>query len=101
MAAFTVIFFQFHSSSVSKIKDQAVDQLTKFKDKVVNMTMSDSRDLENLFKAKHKPHYDGKTIFFLETHLDKNWKEINMNARQACSIEAAGKFKILDRFHKF
>jgi hypothetical protein len=83
-----ILFFLFYFFKPEAM-DEAVSHLSKLKEKVVNLTKSEERLLENLFKAKYKPHYNGKTIFFLETHINKN-KNLSLTARQACSIEAAG-----------
>jgi hypothetical protein len=79
------LFFKFHPNAM----DQTVDHLTVLKDKIVNMTR-DSRMLENILEASYKPQYNGKTIFFLESHKKED-KILAFTARQACSIEAAGK----------
>lgn len=76
-------------------KPEAMDasvsyHLLKFKQRIVNLTTTDDKLLENIFKAKYKPHYNGKTIFFLETNFYKG-KNVSLTARQACSVEAAGK----------
>lgn len=45
--------------------------------------------LENILHAKYKPQPNGKTIFFLETHINDD-KKITLTPRQACSVESAG-----------
>ena len=67
---------------------------------VMNREPIDSRFLENIFKAKHKPKYNGKSIFFLETHIDKNIT-VFLTPRQACSIESAGDNKLFKKFLDF
>lgn len=68
--------------------DQAVGHLTVIKNRIVNMTR-DGRLLENILRASYKPRYNGKTIFFIESHT-KTDKVLGLFNRQACSIEAAG-----------
>lgn len=67
--------------------------LVKYKEMNLNFKSIDPRTLEMIFQAKHKPHYNGKSIFFLETHIDANSKNkvVSLSTRQACSVEAAGK----------
>lgn len=47
--------------------------------------------LETIYSAKYQPKNDGKTIFFVVTHKMED-KVLKLSKRQACSIEAAGKF---------
>lgn len=57
----------------------------------------DNRMIENILKASYNPKYNGKTIFFLETKPShEDIKIISLTAKQACSVEAAG--KILSKF---
>lgn len=74
-------------------KPEAVDHISNLRYKIVDFTR-DSRLLENIFHASFKPKYDGRSIFFLETHLNEEENKIvTLTARQACSVESAGKYK--------
>lgn len=55
--------------------------------------------LENIFTAEHKPRRDGKTIFFLETRTDED-RNVSLQARQACSVEAAGELVSFELFKR-
>jgi hypothetical protein len=72
--------------------DNVMSCIVKYKENSNNLK-NDSRTLDMIFKAKHKPQYNGKSIFFLETHLNKN-KVVSLETRQACSVEAAGKSEV-------
>lgn len=66
--------------------------LVKYKEMDLNFKRVDPRTLEMILKAKRKPRYNGKSIFFLETHINSNKnKVVSLSIRQACSVEAAGK----------
>jgi hypothetical protein len=77
------IFITYYIREVTM--DEVFNCIVMYKDSSV-----DRRYLENLFKANHKPKYNGKSIFFLETHTDKN-ESVSLTSRQACSVESAGR----------
>lgn len=52
---------------------------------------NDSRMLPNILRADYKPEYGGNSIFFVESQ-EKLDGVLELTTRQACSIEAAGKF---------
>lgn len=86
VASVFAIFLLFHLKPSTM--NQAVDHLSSLKDKIVDLTR-DSRLLENVLRASYKPQYDGKTIFFHESHVEED-KILALSPRQACSIESAG-----------
>lgn len=52
--------------------------------------INDTRMLENILTARVQPKNDGTSIFFIESNRTDDLV-LKLNARQACSIEAAGK----------
>ena len=91
VTCFIIYVFHLKSGSINTITDHAVGHIADLKEKLIDFTLGDPRLIEHLFKAKKKPQYDGKSIFFLETHFGKENKNISLLARQACCVEAAGK----------
>lgn len=83
------MIFTFYYLSTIALND-VVNCLVMYKCRNPNFNDVDPKTLETIFKAKHKPQYNGKSIFFLETHINSN-KTISLSARQACSVESAGK----------
>jgi hypothetical protein len=83
-----IIFVVYYIRSLEM--DEVMNCFAMYKENISISIKDDPRTLEVIFKAKHKPLYKGKSIFFLETHINKN-KTVSLSARQACSVESAGK----------
>lgn len=50
--------------------------------------------LENILTSKKQPSKDGTSIFFIESKVKEN-KSLSLKAREACSVESAGKIQMI------
>lgn len=82
------VFIMYYIRTIAM--DEVMNCLVTYRTENPKFSDGDSKTLEVIFKAKHKPKYNGKSIFFLETHINTN-KTISLSPRQACSVESAGK----------
>lgn len=86
-----IVLAIYYIKAIAKV-DDVMNCFVMYKEKDRQLIQTDLKTLDVLFKAKHKPQYNGRSIFFLETHIKMN-STISLSTRQACSVEAAGELK--------